>query len=174
MEERLPLYWKGQQAGEVLKREEGLHCVFLVRCLMGEGVRKVWLCGDRGRLLLGTLIPEGNEWRLQRRVARRELERQGFADRVWGEIVPVGETAAGKKEESPPVLPVADPVLRCLFRASDGANWRRTEEGWMVTFSWQVGQPVPWLPLVCFACPVRGGLSFSLGKDGWPANGNKK
>ena len=79
MEERLPLYQNGGQAGVLLRREEGLHTVFAADCPGGAGVRKVWLRGEGGAsLLLGTLTPENG------RVARSGLERQGLAGAVWG------------------------------------------------------------------------------------------
>ena len=57
MEERLPLYEKGVSTGILLRREEGLHTAFSAECSQGQGMRKLWLCGETGeRLLLGTLL----------------------------------------------------------------------------------------------------------------------
>ena len=47
--------------------------------LRGEGLCKLWLTGDRGKLLLGTMIPEQGCLRLCRRLSLNEIRRAG----VW-------------------------------------------------------------------------------------------
>ena len=43
-----------------------------------RGLYKVWLLGQRGgRMLLGTMAPEGNVLRLRRTISQGELERAG-------------------------------------------------------------------------------------------------
>ena len=96
MEERLPLYEKGVSTGILLRREEGLHTAFSAECSQGQGMRKLWLCGETGeRLLLGTLLPEEGRWRLRRRLSRSELQRRSLAGAVWGELVLEGEVQTG-------------------------------------------------------------------------------
>ena len=70
VEERLPLTRAGELCGELLRREDGLHTTFSARVARGAGVQKLWLCGEGGEpLLLGTLMPLGGGWRLERTVS---------------------------------------------------------------------------------------------------------
>lgn len=58
--------------------EEGERVCF--RCetpVKRDGIYKVWLRGDGGELLLGTLVPEGGSMLLCRAVSRQELRRCG-------------------------------------------------------------------------------------------------
>jgi len=43
--------------------------------LRGEGLCKLWLVGEGGKLLLGTMIPEKGQLRLCRRISLREVKR---------------------------------------------------------------------------------------------------
>lgn len=170
MEERLPLYQKGEPVGLLLRREEGLHTVFTADCPGGEGVRKVWLHGQGGRsMLLGTLAPEGGLWRLTRRIPRSSLERQGLAGTVWGEVVSgdgmEGQTAP--QEKRPPFTP-QDPLIARWLAEEGRGRWQREGVLWRYTFSWQVGQPLPLTPLFCFARVGRGEVSYLFGEKGYP------
>lgn len=169
MEGQLPLYCGGKRVGTVWRREEGLHSVFTARCVGGEGIRKVWLQGEGGgRLLIGTLVPEGGGWRASRRVARKSLEQQGLTGKLRGEVL-----AAENREVDLAAFP-EDAVLEKLCLKERGCRWTAEKGGWRAVFSWQVGQPVPWLPLFCFARPGKGELSFYLDDKGCPVEGNEK
>ena len=64
--------------GYLCQWEEGERVCF--RCetpLRKDGIYKVWLRGDGGELLLGTLMPEGEGMILCRAVSRQELRRCG-------------------------------------------------------------------------------------------------
>ena len=82
----------------------------------GQGLYKVWLRGGgKGRLLLGTLVPEGGELVLSRTLSRRTLEDAGCWPVAGGKAVmayPFTEKSAGEWywEEEPWKL-VSDPVL---------------------------------------------------------------
>lgn len=173
MEERLPLYQNGGQAGVLLRREEGLHTVFTADCPGGEGLRKLWLRSRAGgSLLLGTLEPENGRWRLTRRVARSGLERQGLTGELWGELVagegqPSSASPGGQRPANPPVVP-EDPVIAGALAASLNGRWQREGTAWRLSLPWQVGQPFPLVPLFCFARPGRGEISFLLGERGYP------
>ena len=178
MEERLPLYQNGGQAGVLLRREEGLHTVFAADCPGGAGVRKVWLRGEGGAsLLLGTLTPENGRWRLTRRVARSSLERQGLAGAVWGEGLPGEQTPQSPQNQRPPEppkprdrMPITpkDPVIAGALSGETRGRWQREGAAWRLTLPWQVGQPFPLIPLFCFARVGRGEVSFLLGEQGYP------
>lgn len=173
MEERLPLYQEGASAGVLLRREEGLHTVFAADCPAGEGVRKIWLRGEGGEpLLLGTLLPEGGRWRLTKTIARSNLERRGLTGAVWGEIHAGEPPEAGDGVQpiqagEAPVFP-RDPIIAQSLQAERGGRWQRTGKGWRLAYPWQVGQPMPLLPLFCFARVGRGEVVFLLSESGYP------
>lgn len=175
MEHQLPLYCNGVPAGTIWRREEGLHSVFAVRCTGGDGIRKVWLCSENGgRLLLGTLVPEGDGWRTGRSVVRKSLEEQGLSGKLWGEVLANDNgPETGKKEQGVPVLP-EDEMLKRLYLKDKKCRWTQENGLWKVVFQWRVGQPVPWLPLFCFARPGNGELHFLLDQKGYPAKSNEK
>ena len=66
----------------------------------GQGLYKVWLRGGgKGRLLLGTLVPEGGELVLSRTLSRRTLEDAGCWPVAGGKAVmayPFTEKSAGE------------------------------------------------------------------------------
>ena len=169
MEERLPLYEKGVSTGILLRREEGLHTAFSAECSRGQGMRKLWLCGETGeRLLLGTLLPEEGRWRLRRRLSRSELQRRSLAGAVWGELVLEGEVQTGPSAAVGPVTP-RDPVIAQALDKNRSGRWSRWGTEWRLSFPWQIGQPVPLLPLFCFARPEGRELVFLLDETGYPA-----
>lgn len=58
--------------------EEGGRVCFRCECeLLRDGLYKVWLRGDGGEMLLGTLTPDGGNLQLCRAVSREELRRHG-------------------------------------------------------------------------------------------------
>ncbi|MCD8383895.1 MAG: hypothetical protein LUC39_02920 [Clostridiales bacterium] len=172
MVERLPIYQNGDRAGDLLRREDGLHTVFQADCpgRLGEGVRKVWLCGDGAeRMLLGTLAPEGSCWRLTRRLARSGLERAGLTGAVWGEIDPAQTgTDPEQTQNGLPIRP-RDPVIAAALAAERPGRWQRVGDRWQITYAWQPGQPMPLRPLFCFARVGRGEVSFLLTDRGYPS-----
>ena len=65
MEWEIPIYEQGMLRGQLRAERQGLRTVFRADCPAWDaGIRKVWLRGDRGNLLLGTLVPEGDRLRL--------------------------------------------------------------------------------------------------------------
>ena len=170
MEERLPLYENGVSAGILLRQEEGLHTLFSAECVQGQGMRKLWLRSERGGgLLLGTLVPEEGRWRLRKRVSRSELQRQGLTGQIWGELLSEGGPAAQSTPGSAgsPVSP-RDPVIASAVRQSRGGRWRQMGQRRRLSYLWQVGQPVPLVPLFCFASVEGGELVFLLNEAGYP------
>ena len=83
----------------------------------GRGLYKVWLHGDQGgKLLLGTLAPEGGRLRLRRTLTVSALERAG----CWPQFRPAAvlafsfqkEAETGWYCEQRPGALVSDPVLK--------------------------------------------------------------
>ncbi len=151
MEERLPLRRAGVPCGELLRREEGLHAVFTARVPDGTGVQKLWLCGVGGEpLLLGTLMPLGGGWRLERRLSVRALREHGLTGALCGEITP-GPPPEGEDRppgERPPA--VGDTVLAPLLAGARG-EWRREGGCWRLTLPWRRDGAFPLAPAFCLA-----------------------
>ena len=128
-----------------------LVCTEAVRPNDGRGLYKVWLHGQGGRLLLGTLAPEGDGLRLRRRLSRSELESSGCWPVTGGETVLAFafERDVWKREEHPERL-LRDGVLRSAVRGQSMLLWRR-EGGFYLAASFDPARPFPLVPLFCFA-----------------------
>ena len=132
--------------------EEGaLVRVEAVRPNDGRGLYKVWLHGQGGRLLLGTLAPEGDGLRLRRRLWRSELERSGCWPVTGGETVLVFafERDSWKREEHPERL-LRDGVLQETVRGRP-TLLRRREGGFCLAAHFDPVRPFPLVPLFCLA-----------------------
>lgn len=124
----------------------------------GKGLYKVWLWGLSGRMLLGTMAPEGEVLRLSRVISRTSLEGQGCWPPTGAEAVMafsfVRRAAAGGHgwswEEDPARL-LHDPVLVNSARAW-GGMWRRTEgEDFLLAAPWRGDGEFPMIALFCLA-----------------------
>ncbi len=151
MERELPLYENGVLRGHILCKDEGCYMTFSVDApLLGGGVKKVWLFSDGGgRLLLGTLVPEGQRLRLRRRVSHSDLRFRGMAAPTSGQINPQ-EAAPGWSSLS--TLPLHDPELVAALAGLQG-SWRRDGDSVELRFPWQVGQAVPVVSRFCLGQP---------------------
>ena len=114
------------------------------------------------------LLPEEGRWRLRRRLSRSELQRRSLAGAVWGELVLEGEVQTGPSAAVGPVTP-RDPVIAQALDKNRSGRWSRRGTEWRLSFPWQIGQPVPLLPLFCFARPEGRELVFLLDETGYPA-----
>ncbi len=134
-------------------REEGALVVLEAwRKADGRGLYKVWLCGHRDRMLLGTLVPEGDRLWLRRRVFRQELERGGCWPLEGGECVmtfPFSGRGSGWQREERPGRLVAGELSACF----DGrwALYRKEERGFVLAFPFDPSHPFPVPPLFCLA-----------------------
>lgn len=145
-----------------------------------RGLYKVWIHGVGGRLLLGTLVPEGGELRLRRRLSRGQMERERCWPVVGGEVVLAFSFGQdGWQSEEHPERLVNDVVLR---QALKGKNMllRQTGSGFFLSAAFDTGRPFPLAPLFCLS-KVEGGqqgrrLIFSFDREGNPVvphNGRK-
>ena len=146
----------GGPEGLVTVETRGNQAVFRARrpCT-GPGLWKAWLLGERGRYLLGTLIPEGDCLRLGRTIPVAQLERQGAWPPVGAEILRHGDCArcpeppAGWSWRERPGSLIADPLLcRCL-EGVDRALYRETGEGFQLALPWSPAERFPITPLFC-------------------------
>jgi len=133
-----------------------------------RGLYKVWVHGRQGRLLLGTLVPEGGALRLYRRLTRNQLER----DRCWP--VTGGETVLAfsfgqdswVREEHPERL-VKDLVLRQVLKGQ-AMLLRRQESGFRLSASFDTARPFPLTPLFCLSKVKGGYVIFFFDREGNP------
>ena len=86
MDWQVPIYDGTTQRGVLTAQRQGLRTIFHVHCpKWGEGVYKIWLQGEREALLLGTLVPEGEVFTLERSISNAMLRERGWsmARRLW-------------------------------------------------------------------------------------------
>ena len=160
MDWQVPIYDGTTQRGVLTAQRQGLRTIFHVRCpKWGEGVYKIWLQGEREALLLGTLVPEGEVFTLERSISNAMLREKGVEHGSAAMVVSEGTPKGTAAEE---------------IRALKGGRWRPIAGGIAVTCPWVIGQPMPCMPLCCFASwsPERGGtLAWMLDETGKPLGG---
>ena len=146
--------------GTLEVRPEGLRVRFLARRPEdGRGLYKVWLHGDRGgKLLLGTLVPQGGQLVLARTLSLGELERAGCWPQLRARCDLAFPFAGGREEggwicEERPERLLADPVLRAAVPGP--MLYRRGAEGFSLAAPFRPERPLPLVPLVCLARPER-------------------
>ena len=183
MEWEIPIYEQGMLRGQLRAERQGLRTVFRADCPAWDaGIRKVWLRGDRGNLLLGTLVPEGDRLRLGRTISNAMLREKGleYCQRAeieggMGQPAPQKQAQSAQENRWLPVarlsLPGMDPALAEAIRSMKNGVWRREPEGICVCCPWQIGQRMPCMPLFCCASysTRRGGmLTWFLDEQGKP------
>ena len=122
----------------------------------GQGLYKVWLANRRGgRLLLGTLAPEGDGLSLRRTLSISELERAGCWPLEEAQA-PLAFPFAGPGRwycEPRPWTLVSDPVLKGQLRRPMLCS--RGEDGFSLAAPLDPAAPVPLNALFCLARPER-------------------
>lgn len=146
----------------------------------GRGLYKAWLHGDHGgKLLLGTLVPDGGQLRLRRTISVGELERAGCWPQFWAEAplaFSFSTQSAGKWycEQHPERL-VADSVLKEQIRGA--MLCRREKEGISLAASFRTDASMPLPSLFCLARVERWNgrphLVWSFDRQGHPKVLNK-
>ena len=127
------------------------------RAMSGEGIYKVWIRGDSGELLLGTLAPEMGHLVLGRAIWQMELCRsgcwpvRGVRCRV---VIPFGtqQTDGWHWED--------DPVRYVDKETAFIGEWqrmlvRRIEGGTELAMPWYRDEPIPLSALFCLAYTER-------------------
>lgn len=181
MQWEIPIYEGNTQRGMVMAQRQGLRTLFQVDCpRWGEGVYKVWLREGQDKLLLGTLMPEGERFRLERVVSNAMLREKGMerctsalaqkeaigkpttravsqsqTERSPGQTdAQLGNQPAAEREwQSVQMLSLPDlePALATAIRNLKGGRWRQIAGGIQVSCPWTIGQQMPCMPLFCFA-----------------------
>ncbi len=144
--------------GAVTVRQEGPRVICqAIRSADSSGLYKAWLRGEGGRVLLGTLIPEGGALRLRRTLEVSQLERQG----VWppvGANIDMAYAFAAEAEAPPdwcwtdcPNRLLGDKMLsRCLWGVNR-ALLKRDLEGFFLALPYSPHAPFPIPPLFCLS-----------------------
>lgn len=155
LEERLTM----RGGGTLILRQEGQRVHMTAeRPADGRGLYKVWLHGNHGgKLLLGTLVPEGGRLTLRRTLTVGALERAG----CWPQFQAAAPLAfafdsqkgGGWYCEPHPDRLLCDPVLKC--QASSPMLCRREGEGFSLAAPFRTDIPVPLSALVCLASVER-------------------
>ena len=117
-----------------------------------RGLYKVWLLGPGGgRLLLGTLTPEGTMLRLKRTLSQNELERAGCWPLAGAEAVLAFPFAAAQRwyRENHPERLLEDPVLRGQLRGP--MLCRKEGEGFRLAVPFRADTPMALESLFCLA-----------------------
>ena len=125
----------------------------------GRGLNKIYVCGSRGKMLLGTLCPGQSGPELVRRISKSQLERCGCwpltgAERVLSFSF---ERESLWKQEMHPERMVGDVVLREALE-SRKMLLNRQEDGFSLAAGFDPRWPFPLIPLFCLAeiCTVEG------------------
>lgn len=118
----------------------------------GRGLYKVWLHGDQGgKLLLGTLAPEGGALRLRRTLSVGALERAGCWPQFRAEAIlafSFAEQGGWYCEQHPERL-LADPVLKGQINGA--MLCRREGEHFSLAVPLRTDAPVALSALFCLA-----------------------
>ena len=140
------------------------------RALNREGLYKVWIRGDGGELLLGTLVPEGDRLMLGRAVWPMELRRCGCWPVRGGRCNMVfrfqNQTGDGWRwEQNPQQFVDAETAHMGEWRAM--LCYKGKDELWLAC-PLQKDRPIPLAALFCLAKPqrIRGDLCLVWRFDG--------
>lgn len=154
------------------------HCE---RPMSRDGLYKVWLQGDGGEALLGTLVPEGDRLALRRAVWPGELQRFGCWPVRGAECrmtYPFGGRDEWRWEECPQNLVDAETAR---FGEWQRMLYYKEKNGFSLASPLQKDCPLPLAHLFCMAQPrqLRGQqwLVWTFDREGkprWPEAGNEK
>lgn len=114
----------------------------------GSGLFRAYAVGGSGgRLLLGTLAPQGGLLTLQRTLAVDALRQRGCYPVAAVDTV-LAQPFAPAAPASPPF---PDDILSAAFSRSPRGRREREGEGFTLTFPYDPAAPFPMVPIFCFA-----------------------
>lgn len=174
VEQRFPM----DGGGSLTVREEGVRAVAAAeRPDDGRGLYKAYLNGPGGRVLLGTMAPEGGLLRVRRTLSLDELRRRGaWPPRGGGAELSFSfsapDTPTGWLWADPAGLPFREAeLLRTAVRLGR-VLCRRGAEGFALAYPFSAGEPFPFAELFCFAAPLTLGgrrhVQFLFTPEGVP------
>ena len=144
----------------------------------GQGLYKVWLANRRGgRLLLGTLAPEGDGLSLRRTLSISELERAGCWPLEEAQAPLAFPFSAAERwycEQRPQEM-ISDPILKEQLRGPVLCS--RSREGFSLAVPFRTDAPVALNALICLAkverLEGRPHLVWSFDREGRPRRPHK-
>ena len=150
--------WNMEGGGILSLEEEGIRVrLRAVRPDDGQGLYKVWVRGQSGHLLLGTLVPEKEGLVLSRTLSRSALEQAGCWPVTGGNTVLVfsftAQPGEGKmwRPEPDPARLCMDPLLRKLLRGRTGFFSRQEGEISLLSAPFSPQKEFPLPVLFCLA-----------------------
>lgn len=176
----MELIYPVEGGGTLECQPQGLYLLFhLQRPGSSSGIYKAWVCGPgEGRLLLGTLEPQGNRLVLSRKIALSQLKHSGCWPICRGEVRSLTSPQLPRtyqdewRSDPRPWERLSDPVLIHASQLQGAMLFR--EEPWGFSLAAPAGssQPFPLVPLFCLAHmqTIRGRLYavFSFSPSGIP------
>lgn len=150
--------WPLEGGGTLRVREEA-PWVYLeaVRPEDGRGLYKVWCLGAGGEFLLGTLVPQDNRLRLERRVAKRTLQEAGAWPLTGGKAIMVysftdrRELGEEWNMEAHPESFCSDPVVRACLKGANGLLSREKNGVRQLAALFSICKPILLNTLFCLA-----------------------
>lgn len=142
-------------AGTLQVRVEGIRVhILATRVDDGLGLYKVWVVGGAGgRVLLGTMMPEGGVLRVRRTMSLQQLQGQNCWPITGGEAVVAfafSKQGNWRKEPNPQQL-VSDPLVRSQMRGS--MLYEKNGDGFSLAAPFRTDAPLPMEVLFCLAQP---------------------
>lgn len=150
--------------GRVFCRDDGMRAELWVEAENEQsGLYKVYIKGNDGQLLLGTLVPEAGSLKLRRSFSIEELRRAhcwpvegGYAVLAFSFGRPSGEESPqGWMENGLEQVPIADAVLHRSAAQVRGLLVRRGRAGFWMAAPYGERSPFPITPLFCLGKPAR-------------------
>ena len=141
------------------------------RAMSRDGIYKVWVRGDGGEILLGTLAPEGDRLVLGRAIWQMELRRGGCWPVRGGRCCLA--VAFGSKADRDGWYWEEEPARFVDKETAQMGEWqrmlaRKREDGVELAVVWNAERPLPLAALFCLARSeqIRGELCLVWKFDG--------
>ena len=143
--------------GRLVYKDMGMQIqIEMVRPDDRSGLYKAWMFGPNGRMLLGTMMPEGGRLCLRRMISRRTLEMNGCYPPCGGEAVMAflfqGGQASdtdGWEWEEQPAKRLSDPLLCECARKWGKFRYKPCTQGFCLAAPVKTQCEFPLIPIFC-------------------------
>lgn len=147
--EELPLLIEGRREGRATMAHESPYTRLTAAVPFRLGLWCAWAEGERGRVRIGVLEPEGQTLSICRRLSRQALAPAGALQCV--RVLPWEEREALWKSAAQPEVLFQGPWLRNRLRGLRGVLCRESGGRREVAVPYRVEEPFPLPALFCFA-----------------------
>lgn len=165
--------------GGVTVRQDGERVICQAIGGIGRaGLYKAWLQGPAGKILLGTLIPEGGTLRLRRVMEVSQLEARCGWPPTGAEISLVGaedirqEKTGGWQWAKRPEKMVGDREVAQMLRGLGQVLYKKEKQGFLFAIPYSLQRPYPLTALFCLSTlgQINGQwyAIFSFSPHGYP------